>query len=141
MQDSYATLLRSTELGQLFASHPQLKSQLKSIYAATHEPSQEDQESETTRRNRASRGRGRARGRGRGRGNTHDNHVPWTRERGLKDAMRQLKKARRVEGPQGEGLREFSALVTKIHEETAPSAQDRSIVAGLPPLDFLDDAA
>ncbi|MCJ1403975.1 hypothetical protein MMC11_007199 [Xylographa trunciseda] len=137
VQDSYTTLLKSTELEQLFARYPQLKSQLTSIYTATLEPSQEDQENDARRWKRATRGRGR----GRGRGNTYDSPVPWTRERGLKDAMRQLRNVRRVEGQQGEGLREFSALVTKTYEDIAPLAQARGPLAELPPLDFLDGAA
>ncbi|MCJ1392429.1 hypothetical protein MMC18_005296 [Xylographa bjoerkii] len=135
-QDAYTTLLRSAKLEQLFAGHPQLKSQLKSIYGATLEPSQEDQESEARRRKRVSRGRGR----GRGRGNVHNSPAPWTRERGLKDAMRQLKKVRRGKGQEDEGMREFSALVTKIHEAIAPSTQDRDMVVELPPLEFLEGA-
>ena len=54
--------------------------------------------------------------------------------------MRQITKVRKMEGQQGEGLREFSVLVTKTYEETVPSAQDRITVAELPPLDFLDGA-
>lgn len=136
VQDSYTSLLRSTELEQLFVRYPQLKSQLKSIYTATLEPSQEDQENESRRRNRAGRGRGR----GRGRRNTYDSPAPWTRERGLKDAMRQLRNVRRAEGQQGEGLREFSALVTKTYEEVVPSVQNKGMLAELPPLDFLEGA-
>ena len=139
MQDSYTTLLKSNDLEQLFTRHTQLKSQISSIYTATLEPSQKDQDDEVRRRKRASRGRGR--GRGRSRGNTHDNPAPWTRERGIKDAMRQLRRVRGLEGQQGEGLREFSVFVTKIYEESTPSIQERNTMAELLALDFRTDTS
>ena len=59
----------------------------------------------------------------------------------MKDAMRQLQRLRRVDGQQGEGLREFSALVTETYEKTAHPTQERITEAELPPLDFLAGAA
>ena len=38
----------------------------------------------------------------------------------MKNAIYQLKKMRGLEGSNGEGLREFSDLVTKIRGESAP---------------------
>lgn len=83
-----APLLASPELQQLFTRYPSLKAQLGEIYAAS-QPPVEDQWSE------------------------HRERPFWTTEQGTRDGVEALKNAKRQYGQDGEGIKEFAALVLR----------------------------
>jgi hypothetical protein len=116
-KSSYNTLAQHPSLAVLFNQYPLLRAQLKAIYTNTFEPSS----STFPPHNRGNSRNPRGRGRGRGRGGYHD-HVdkgPWTPERGVKDALKEIKKLKEADGDMGMGMKEFLELLNKIiGEET-----------------------
>ena len=82
------------------------------IYGAATEPSDDQDDVHSSSRSHTDRGRGRSRGRGRGR--DRGAVAPWSQQKGFKAGLHQLRKLRRLDGDDGEGLREFSKLAMKI---------------------------
>ena len=116
-ESSFATKLTisldsTPDLQLLYKRFPRLFAQLQTIYEATIEPSDDQNEDQSSSRGHIDRGRGRSRGRGRGR--DRGAGVPWSHQRGFKAGLHQLRKLRRLDGDDGEGLREFSKLAIKI---------------------------
>lgn len=112
----------------LTSRYPMLRYQLQAAYAMTVEPGPEDTRGWTRHpynlspaQGGAALNRGSTRGRGRGRGNFGGAHVAsdddrqhgaWSREKGDKEALNVIKKARKVqdETELAEGMREFVEL-------------------------------
>ena len=110
---SAASLDSSPDLQHLYKRFPRLFAQLKVIYEATTEPSDDQHDDQSSSRSHIDRGRGRSRGRGRGR--DRGAGAPWSYQRGFKAGLHQLRKLRRLDGGDGEGLREFSKLAMKVN--------------------------
>lgn len=98
------------EVQRLLVTNPQLRSQLHRVYLATLE-SASDSDQHSYRRNNFNRGHGRGRGRGNPRAVGHSS---WTPERGFKDGLRRLKRAREDGGLENEGIHEFSKLALQL---------------------------
>ena len=111
---SAISLDSSPDLQLLYKRFPRLFAQLQVIYEATTEPSDDQPDDQSSSRSHIDRGRGRSRGRGRGRGRDRGAGAPWSHQRGFKAGLHQLRKLRRLDGGDGEGLREFSKLVMKV---------------------------
>lgn len=130
-QDSYNTLLQSAGLQQLLTRYPPLKSLLNSIYTTTLEPTPEAQERDARRRERRQRGRGN----GRSIRKPREREAPWTQERALRQALNHFRKLKAAEGRDGEGLKEFTALVAKTTQESTaktPDGQPQEFGEGVP---------
>lgn len=98
------------DVQRLLVTYPQLRSQLHRVYLATLEPAP-DSDQHSYRRNNCNRGRGRGRRREHARGMSHSS---WTPERGFKDGLRRLKKAKELGGFDNEGIHEFCNLARKL---------------------------
>ena len=102
----------SPDLQLLYKRFPRLFSQLQMVYEATTEPTDDPHDDHLSSRSHTDRGRGRSRGRGRGR--DRGAVAPWSPQKGFKAGLHQLRKLRRLDGDDGEGLREFSKLAMRI---------------------------
>ena len=102
----------SPDLQLLYKRFPRLFSQLQVVYEATTEPINDQHDDHSSSRIHTDRGRGRSRGRGRGRDRSAI--APWSQQKGFKAGLHQLRKLRRLDGDDGEGLREFSKLAMRI---------------------------
>lgn len=102
----------SPDLQLLYKRFPRLFSQLQIVYEATTEPTDDPHDDHWSSRSHTDRGRGRSRGRGRGR--DRGAVAPWSQQKGFKSGLHQLRKLRRLDGDDGEGLREFSKLAMRI---------------------------
>ena len=109
---SAISLDSSPDLQLLYKRFPRLFAQLQMIYEATTEPSDDQHNDQSSSRSHIDRGRGRSRGRGRGR--DRGAGAPWSHQRGFKAGLHQLRKLRRLDGDDGEGLREFSKLAMNV---------------------------
>ena len=109
---SAISLDSSPDLQLLYKRFPRLFAQLQVIYEATAEPSDDQHDDQSSSRSHMDRGRGRSRGRGRGR--DRGAGAPWSHQRGFKAGLHQLRKLRRLDGDDGEGLREFSKLAVEV---------------------------
>lgn len=109
-----SSLESSAVLQLLYTRYPQLQYQLKEIYEAATEPL-DDQLNEQTF---SSERHDRRRGRGRNRGPDRDGRTMtvWSRQKGIKSGIHRLRILRHLKGEYGEGLREFSKLVTSHWE-------------------------
>lgn len=116
---SVLSLQSSPMLQRLYAQHPRLRNQLREIYEATSQSTDENPSSHHFSGNRSYRGRGR--GKIRGRGHDREKGAPWSQQRGFKAGLHQMRKLKNFKGINGDGLREFSKLVTDMTE--AKSAQ------------------
>lgn len=106
----------SSELQNLFAQYPQLRSQLYDIYKTTLE------EEWVEFQPQPSRGRGRGRG-GRGGAGGYRNRGQWTREKGFNRGLGKVRKLRErcdaglETGKDAEGFMRFVALIDNHHSE------------------------
>lgn len=110
------TLGTSSELQNLFAQYPQLRSLLYDIYKTTLE------EEWVEFQPQPSRGRGRGRG-GRGGAGGYRNRGQWTREKGFNRGLGKVRKLRErcdaglETGKDAEGFMRFVALIDNHHSE------------------------
>ena len=102
------------DLQPLYVRYPQLRDQLKEIYETATGPLDDHLHDQHSSTGIADRGHGRGRGRGRSRGRGVG--IPWSQERGLSAGLYRMRRLRHIKGDDGEGLREFSRLVTSIPE-------------------------
>ena len=105
----FSALENSSELQELFRRYPRLPEQLSSILSATLPPSAQDavhahDHPETQYRDYSKRGYG------------SKKKEPWSHDRGIEMGVQALARAREEGGAEGEGIREFSALVLRIVE-------------------------
>lgn len=107
----------SAEFQLLCSRYPQLRAQLRKVYEATCEPPIDQLDKPPF--GRYGHGRGRSRGRGGSRVRGPEGSAMWSQLKGFKSGLHRLKMLRRVEGAEGESLREFSKLVIKCNESAA----------------------
>ena len=118
-ESPFETLESSPDLQNMYTLYPKLLAHLREVYVATLGPSPDFQYSENRNSGRFSRfDRGRGRVRGKGRGGSGSDGVSWTPEKGRKLALLRIKKFRGYEGEEGNGMREFSRLVTGLVRAT-----------------------
>lgn len=111
---SPSSLESSANLQILYTRYPQLQDQLKEIYEAATEPRDDQLNDQSFSNDRGDRGAGRGRNRRRGRdGRTAET---WSRQKGIKSGINRLRILRHLKGEDGDGLREFSKLVTSHFE-------------------------
>lgn len=105
-----SSLESSTELQLLYSRYPQLQDQLKEIYEAATEPLKDPPKDQSFSSERSHKGRGG----GGNRGQARDGKTIATRSRhnGIKSGIHRFRMLRRPKGEDGDGLREFSKLVT-----------------------------
>jgi len=106
----FSDLETSPQLEPLFSKFPTLRSQLRDIYKRTKSPEPGSEEHARDRRTFPDRGGARIDGRGlswSGRGN-------WTTEKGFNQALSQLKRLRKGNEEDSEGLGEFSEFVHMV---------------------------
>ena len=109
-----SSLESSTDLQKLYTRYPQLQNQLKGIYEAAMASLDDQLNSQSFRGDCSDRGRGR--GRHRGRGSESRISAPWSRPKGITAGVHRLRLLRRTKGEDGDGLREFSRLVTSTFQ-------------------------
>lgn len=107
---SPSVLESSADLQILYTRYPQLRDQLKEIYKAAIKPPDDELDDQTLSNERRDRGHGR----GRNRAPVRDGRTAatWSRHKGIKSGIHRLRMLRNVKGEDGDGLREFSKIVT-----------------------------
>lgn len=105
-----SSLESSADLQILYTRYPRLQGQLKEIYEAATEPPEDQLNDQTFSSDRGVRGQGR--GKNRGRGPEGRTAAPWSRHKGIEAGIHRLRTLRHLKGENGDGLREFSRLVT-----------------------------
>jgi hypothetical protein len=108
---SFERLLSSSSLKQLQIKYPNLRQQLRSIYDLTVQPSRIEEHGASYPELGLPRER-----------DKDGEQAAWTQAKALKRAQGRMKRLRAVDGPEGEGLREFTELVRalcKAEEESA----------------------
>ena len=98
----------SADLQILYTRYPLLRDQLKDIYEAATEPLKDQQNDQLFSRESSHRGRGQGRIRARDGRAT----ATWSRHNGIQSGIQRLRMLRHSKGEDGDGLREFSKLVT-----------------------------
>lgn len=121
----FRTLRSFPELQRLLVANPQLRSRLHHVYLATLE-SAPDSDQHTYRRNNC-RGRGRGRRRENARGMSRSS---WTPEKGFRDGLRRLKKAKELGGFDSEAIHEFFNLALKLNPVLASGPVDHMGMGG-----------
>ncbi|OCK85712.1 hypothetical protein K432DRAFT_421536 [Lepidopterella palustris CBS 459.81] len=109
----FSALLTNPSIQALLTTHPTLRDDLRKIYAATLAPDPSQSEHNNHFRGRGCGFRNRGSGRGWFRGGGRGRDVPeWTPERGERDALWMLRRARegRWDGD-AEGVREFVRII------------------------------
>jgi len=99
----FAALDDSKELQTLFKTYPRLPAQLDEINAAMLPPiAGQEVAIQSQYHGEVPKGKGRRR------------EEPWNRDRGLRNGVQALARARKAYGKDGEGIREFSKLILQI---------------------------
>lgn len=114
----YETLEHSPQLRHLYIQYPRLRNQLKEIYEATTEPSDEHHTDYKPTRGRNNRYYGR--GRGREHACRRGLVASWSHDKGFKAGLHQMRKSRHSTAAGGNGLRDFCNLVARTVESNAP---------------------
>ena len=108
----------SAELQRLFSRYPQLRGQLREIYAATTEPFNSTLNEHRHARTRGDRNRRGITTRDQGIGQSYGS--AWTRRNSLVAGLDQLEMSRQLYSKCGEGLQAFCELVIWSGELKAP---------------------
>jgi len=112
--DILLSLQSSTDFQRLFSRYPHLRDQLREIYDATTQSPDENPDSHQYPNGKRSY-RARGRGKNRGRGHDRGSGAPWSQQKGFRAGLHQMKRLRNATGVDGDGLREFSKLVTDLN--------------------------
>lgn len=107
----------SPTLQRLYTRYPELRGQLRDIYDAMGEPSDEAVDDHHHARGRGDRNRRGFRNRGRGNGRNFGGR--WTQEKGFISGLHRLRRLRQLHGKEGAGLQEFSKFVNGLNEAKA----------------------
>lgn len=104
----------SDDLQTLYDRYPQLRCQLKEFYDATTEPLDDQMDDQLISNEHGNRRRGRGGNKGQGRNGRTVGQ--WSRQKGIKAGLHQLRILRHLKGEDGYGLKEFSKLVANLPE-------------------------
>ena len=104
------SLESSADLRNLYTRYPLLQNQLKEIYEAATNPSNDQLNNQLFSGERSDQGRGRGEFGVLPRDGVAT--VAWSRHHGVQTGIHRLRMLRRSKGEDGDGLREFSKLVT-----------------------------
>lgn len=107
---SLSCLELSADLQELHTRYPRLQDQLKEIYEAATKPLDDQLNDQSFSSKRGDRGQGR--GRNKRRGRDYRTTATWSRHKGIKSGIHRLRILRHLKGEEGDGLREFSNLIT-----------------------------